>query len=300
MNIDAILITGPTASGKSAYALEMAEKYGGEIINADSMQVYDTLHRLTARPFEQEMGGIVHRLYGTVPASKLFSTGDWLRAAETAIAEICKAGRVPVVVGGTGLYFRALTGGLSDMPDVPRAVREGFRTRLAEEGPQALHAELLQKDPETGSALKPGDGQRIARALEVLAASGRSIREFQGKSGHAIIDEKNARKIIIQPDRQILRQRINRRFEAMLEQGAIDEVKALLGMQLAPDLPVMKAIGVPQIAAYLAGKMTYEEVVLQASAATRQYAKRQMTWFRNQMDEGWERIDPDDRARSIV
>jgi tRNA dimethylallyltransferase len=289
--MDAILITGPTASGKSALAVELAKKHGGEVVNADSMQVYDTLHVLTARPFEADMEGIPHHLYGTVPASRTYSTGEWLRDVGQVLDGIRARGGVPVFVGGTGLYFKALTGGLSDMPAIPEQIREAWRGRLAEEGPEAMHTVLKERDPRAAAALNPADGQRVLRALEVMEASGRSILDFQGKSGVALIDGEHAEKLIVLPDRKILHERINRRFEKMFDMGAIEEVEALLALDLSPDMPVMKAIGVPQIAAMLAGLISKAEVIEQASAATRQYAKRQMTWFRNQMDESWQRLE---------
>lgn len=291
MMADAILITGPTASGKSALAVELAHAHDGEVINADSMQVYDTLRVLTARPDEADMGGIVHHLYGSVPAGQLFSTGEWLRAVEPVLADVRARGKMPVFVGGTGLYFKALTGGLSEMPEVPPAIRAKWRNRLAEDGPWALHAELGARDPDMADQLGPSDGQRLVRALEVMEATGRSLASFQTGTGKGLIDPKRARKLIVEPDRAVLHDRINSRFARMFDAGAIEEVEALLALDLAKDMPVMKAIGVPQIAALLRGELTREQVVSQASAATRQYAKRQMTWFRNQMDESWERID---------
>lgn len=287
---DAILITGPTASGKSALAVELARRHDGEIVNADSMQVYDTLQVLTARPFEAEMGGVPHHLYGTVPAGRAYSTGDWLRNAEQVVAEIVARGKMPIFVGGTGLYFKALTGGLSDMPVIPPDVREHWRERLRNEGPDALHAELARRDSSVAATLNLADGQRIVRALEVLDASGRSIGDFQEQSGHPVVDADRAKKIIVLPDRAVLHDRINRRFGKMFEMGAVEEVRALLALGLGADMPVMKAIGVPQITRMLRGELTPEEVIAQSSAATRQYAKRQMTWFRNQMDENWERL----------
>jgi tRNA dimethylallyltransferase len=290
--MDAILITGPTASGKSALAVELAREHGGEIINADSMQVYDTLHVLTARPRGEDMADIPHHLYGTVPAGTAFSTGAWLRAIEPLLDEIRSHGKMPVFVGGTGLYFKALTGGLSDMPEVPAPIRAKWRARLAEDGPWALHAELGASDPEMADQLSSTDGQRIVRALEIMEATGRSISAFQQKAGAALIDPATALKIIVEPDRSVLHARINSRFEKMLDQGAVEEVRALLTLGLPKEMPVMKAIGVPQIAAMLKGELSREQVISQSSAATRQYAKRQMTWFRNQMDESWERYHP--------
>ncbi len=289
---DAILITGPTASGKSALAVRLAREHDSVVVNADSMQVYDTLNILTARPQPQDMGGIDHRLYGHVPAGAAYSTGDWQREATGLVAELRARGKLPVFVGGTGLYFRALTGGLADMPVIPHDVRERVRGRLAAEGAEALHRDLAERDPQTAARLKPGDGQRILRALEVLEATGRSISTFQAAAGPAVIDPERAEKIIVLPDRAVLAGRINRRFAAMLTSGAVEEVKALLALDLSPAMPVMKAIGVPQIAAMLAGEMSEADVIERGAAATRQYAKRQMTWFRNQLDESWQRIDP--------
>ena len=289
---DAILITGPTASGKSALAIRLAGEHGGVVINADSMQVYDTLNILTARPQPADMAGIEHRLYGHVPAGTAYSTGDWLREATTVVTELREREKLPVFVGGTGLYFRALTGGLSDMPAIPEEVRERMRSRLADEGAEALHRELTRRDPETAARLMPGDGQRIVRALEVLEATGRSIGFFQSATGPAVIAPERAEKIVVLPDRAALAARIDRRFGLMLETGAVEEVKALLALNLSPAMPVMKAIGVPQIAAMLAGEMSAAEVIERGAAATRQYAKRQMTWFRNQLDENWSRVDP--------
>ncbi|MGR6469002.1 tRNA (adenosine(37)-N6)-dimethylallyltransferase MiaA [Rhizobium sp. PAMB 3182] len=286
---DAILIAGPTASGKSALAVKLAREAGGVVINADSMQVYDTLSVLTARPSTADMEGVEHCLYGHVPAGAAYSTGAWLREAEALLSRLKAEGRLPVFAGGTGLYFKALTGGLSDMPDIPEAVRAQWRGRLTTEGPEALHAELQLRDAEGAATLNPQDGQRIVRALEVLEAAGRPIREFQGRTGPVIIDPARALKIVIDPDRKVLHERINRRFEAMLEQGAADEVRALMALNLSPQMPVMKAIGVRELAAMLAGDLTRAQAAEQASAATRQYAKRQMTWFRNQMDDSWER-----------
>ncbi|CDZ72849.1 TRNA dimethylallyltransferase [Neorhizobium galegae bv. orientalis] len=289
-NFDAILITGPTASGKSALALRLARETNGVVINADSMQVYDTLRVLTARPAEDEMDGVPHLLYGHVPATRAYSTGEWLRDVAALLPELAREGRLPVFVGGTGLYFKALTGGLSDMPEISQEIRCEVRLRLKEEGPEALHAELSARDAAVAASLEPKDGQRIVRALEVLVETGRSIAEFQGRQGPMVIDPSRGKKLVVLPDRKLLHERIDRRFETMLESGAVDEVRALLALGPAPDLPVMKAIGVAQIAEMRENRMSREEVIERGSALTRQYAKRQMTWFRNQMDESWERL----------
>jgi len=288
--VNAILITGPTASGKSALAVELAKRHDGVVVNADSMQVYDTLRVLTARPSEEEMQGVPHHLYGHVPAGAAYSTGGWLRDVSALLPTLRAAGRLPVFVGGTGLYFKALTGGLSDMPEIPEALRKALRSRLLEEGPDGLYAELAVADPAMAASLNRQDGQRIVRALEVMKATGRSIADFQGQSGPVIIDAAHARKIVVLPDRAVLHQRINGRFEKMLQQGAEDEVRALLALDLPAEAPVMKAIGVSQITAMVKGEMTRDEVLERGAAVTRQYAKRQMTWFRNQMDDSWERL----------
>ncbi|SER52919.1 tRNA dimethylallyltransferase [Rhizobium sp. NFR03] len=289
---DTILITGPTASGKSALAVRLAQAHGGVVVNADSMQVYDTLRVLTARPSEADMDGVPHRLYGHVPAGHSYSTGEWLREVTVLLDQLRAEGRVPIIVGGTGLYFKALTGGLSEMPDVPEEIRSSLRARLQADGPGPLHARLAQVDPEAAVVLKPEDGQRIVRALEIFEASGRSIRSFQAMRGATVVEPDRALKMIVTPDRDELRRRIDRRFETMLDQGAVEEVERLLERELSADLPAMKAIGVPQIAAMLRGEMDRRGVIETASAATRQYAKRQMTWFRNQLDESWGRVAP--------
>ena len=291
-DIDAILITGPTASGKSALAVELARSHDGVVINADSMQVYDTLRVLTARPSNEDMEGIPHYLYGHVPAGQAYSTGVWLREATDLVERLRGEGRLPVFVGGTGLYFKALTGGLSDMPAIPSEIRSRLRARLLAERAEVLHRELAACDGAAAESLNPQDGQRIVRALEVIEATGQSIAVFQGKTGPVVIDADRAQKIVVLPDRAVLHQRINGRFEKMLAMGAEDEVRSLLALELSLDMPVMKAIGVSQIAAMLRGEMTRDEVLETGAAATRQYAKRQMTWFRNQMDESWERISP--------
>jgi tRNA dimethylallyltransferase len=289
---EAILITGPTASGKSALALELADRHGGVVVNADSMQVYDTLRVLTAGPSDAEMAGIPHRLYGHVPATTSYSTGDWLRDVASLLGELRRDGRLPVFVGGTGLYFKALTGGLSDMPAIPEDIRERLRQRLIEEGPGLLYRDLAVRDPMAAQRLQPSDGQRIVRALEVVEATGQSILTFQERRGPMLIDPERAEKIVVLPDRARLHQRIDRRFEIMLETGAIAEVTALQALSPAPEMPVMKAIGVAEISALLQGEMSRDQVIERGSALTRQYAKRQMTWFRNQMDEAWQRHDP--------
>lgn len=270
----------------------MARELGGEIVNADSMQVYGVLDRLTARPDAQDLAEVPHHLYGHVPPDKTYSTGIWLDQATQAIAAIRARGALPVIVGGTGLYFRALTGGLSEMPAIPDPVRTELRARLETEGVEALHAELAALDPVMGERLGPADRQRILRALEVVRATGRSIVEFQGRGGTRVVDPLSARCMVLEPERPVLHARINQRFGRMVDEGAIEEVRQLIALDIPPQHPAMKAIGVSQIADYLAGRHSLERAVELASTATRQYAKRQMTWFRNQLGEEWQRLHP--------
>jgi tRNA dimethylallyltransferase len=291
-NLDAILITGPTASGKSAFALKLAKEHGGVVVNADSMQVYDTLQVLSARPSSQDMQGVEHSLYGHVPATHLYSTGEWLRDASAEIDRLRFEKRLPVIVGGTGLYFKALLGGLSAIPAIPDDIRAHFRERALVEGSAALHAELQSLDPEMALSLNPSDAQRIIRALEVLKATGKSLSEFKAVQGDALIDPARAQKFVVLPERPMLHDRINRRFELMMDLGAEAEVRSLLALNPQPDATSLKAIGVAQIAQMFKGEMTRAEVIEKSSAATRQYAKRQMTWFRNQMGDDWERVSP--------
>ena len=284
-----VLIAGPTASGKSALALEFARESGGVIVNADSMQVYSVLSVLTARPGPEEIAAAPHRLYGHVHPGEAYSTGRWVRDVE-ALIEAEDLERRPVVfVGGTGLYFRALVEGLSPMPDIPDVIRERLRSRLAAEGPEALHASLIQVDPASAARIRPSDGQRIVRALEVLEASGIPLGDWQAKPSRPLVDSASALKIVLQPDREVLAGRIEERFKCMLERGAIEEVRALLELKLPATMPAMKAIGVRELSSVLAGKISREEAVRRATAATRQYAKRQMTWFRHQLGPDWQR-----------
>lgn len=285
---NAILIAGPTASGKSALALRLARERDGVIVNTDSMQVYGVLDLLTARPQADDLAVASHYLYGHVPPSQLYSTGRWLVDVEAVLNRPELQGRIPVFVGGTGLYFRALLGGLSDMPEVPDEVRERWRGRFAVEGAAALHEVLARMDPVAAGMLRPTDGQRIVRALEVMEASGRSIYDWQKEKGRALVDADTARRVVILPDRAWLGARISQRFDMMMQSGAVDEVKALLALELSQALSAMKAIGVREICAALAGEITFEEAAELAKIATRQYAKRQMTWFRNQLDSSWQ------------
>lgn len=296
MRKNTTLIAGPTASGKSALALRIAREKDCVVVNADSMQVYGVLRVLTARPSLEDMQGVPHFLFGHVPPSTLYSTGKWLADVEALLALPELARRHIVFVGGTGLYFRALLGGISEMPEVPPDVRQHWRAALAEKGAEALHTELAARDPETAARLKPQDSQRIVRAIEVHASSGRPISFWQTQTGAPLVDGASARKICLTPDRTELRAKIGERFAVMAQSGAVEEVKALLELRLDPALPAMKAIGVAELTAFLKSEISLPEAAERASAATRQYAKRQDTWLRNQLGAGWERIERADSA----
>ena len=285
----AILIAGPTASGKSALALEMARQRDGVIVNADSMQVYSVLRILTARPDEAQMRMAPHLLYGHVHPREHYSTGQWLRDVRALVETAAFEGRIPIFIGGTGLYFRALLGGLAPMPAVPASVSERWRGVLVEQGPHELHRLLEKEDPEAARKFDPADGQRIARALEVLEASGRSILSWQAEVPEALIDRRNAEMILLDPERTTLVARIERRFDRMIEEGAAAEAEALTALRLDATLPAAKAIGVREIAAALDGRFAMEEAIERVKAATRQYAKRQRTWFRHQVGHEWQR-----------
>jgi tRNA dimethylallyltransferase len=295
----AILIAGPTASGKSALALTLAKKFGGTIVNADSMQVYRDLRIITARPTPAEEARVPHRLYGHVDAAENHSVGRWCAEIAAVLAETRRAGRMPVVVGGTGLYFKALTHGLAAVPEIPASVRAEVRARLADEGVAALHGELARRDPASAARLMPGDRARIARALEVVLATGRSLVDWHRVGLPAIVDPAQAAKVFLTPERDELFRRIDARFDAMLGSGAIEEVRALAARDLDPSLPVMKAHGVPWLIRYFRGDIALAEAAEGSKRDTRQYTKRQATWFRNQMP-GWEWVVPECAAAAIA
>ncbi len=287
---NAILIAGPTASGKSALALRLARETGGTVVNADSMQVYAVLRVLTARPDETQLAAAPHRLYGHVDPREAYSTGRWMRDVE-ALTRSGELGDKPAIfVGGTGLYFRALLEGLSAMPDVPATVRERWRDALAEEGPNALHALLAERDPAAAGGIRPSDGQRIVRALEVLEASGKPISRWQKEAGIPLVDWATAKLLVIEPERTVLTARIDRRFDTMIAEGALDEVRALDALGPEAAMPARKAIGVRELLAADHGDMSFDEAIARAKTATRQYAKRQSTWFRNQFGPEWQRL----------
>ena len=278
-----ILIAGPTASGKSALALVLAEKLGGAIINADSMQVYRDLRIITARPTPEEEARVPHRLYGHVDAAENFSVGRWCAEAANVLAVTKREARVAIVVGGTGLYFSALTQGLAAVPPIPAQIRNEVRARLASDGAEALHAELTRRDPVAAARLMPGDRARVTRALEVILATGRSISQWHESNMPACVDAALVAKVFLMPDRDALLRRIDTRFDAMMAAGALDEVRALAGRRLDPNLPAMKAHGVPWLIRHLNGEMALAEAIEGGKRDTRQYTKRQATWFRNQL-----------------
>jgi tRNA dimethylallyltransferase len=284
---EAILIAGPTASGKSALALELARKTGGVIINADSMQVYSALRVLTARPGAEEMAQAGHRLYGHVAPDAPWSVALWLDDARREFGELREQGRTAIFAGGTGLYFKALEEGISAMPEPDPAARAHWRS-VARDAPQSLHAELARRDPEGAGRLKPSDRQRLVRALEIVDTTGLPIRHFQESSERMqVLSGARVERYVVEPGRAELHARIDRRFDAMIASGAIEEVRELLQLGLDPAMPVMKAIGVPQLGAFIRGETPLEEAVAAAKAATRQYAKRQSTWFRHQIGRDW-------------
>ncbi len=300
MNFDAVLIAGPTASGKSALALKLARDFGGAVINADSMQVYRELRILSARPDEGERKLAPHHLYGFVSALETFSVGKWLEAAERALEDCRAKDLLPLVVGGTGLYFAALTEGLSPIPEIHAAIRVDARQRLAEIGNERFHAELSLRDPVMGERLAPGDSQRLVRAWEVIEATGQSLAEWQQLKGTPVLTGSLAR-FVLKPDRAWLQARIATRFEAMIDAGALEEVRALKAQGLNNGLPAGRALGVPQLSAFLDGNISLEQAKADAVAETRRYAKRQITWFRHQMRD-WkiiERSEPGEIAEAV-
>jgi tRNA dimethylallyltransferase len=293
-----ILIAGPTASGKSALALEIAASLGGVIINADSMQVYRDLRVITARPSLAEEARLPHRLYGHVDAAENYSTGRWCVDVVAALSAARQEGRVAILVGGTGLYFKALTQGLAAVPPVPADIRDSVRARLESEGAAALHAELGQRDPAAAARLMPNDRARVTRALEVVLATGRSLLAWHEEGLPACLDPQDAAKVFLDVGREELGERISRRFDAMMAGGALDEVRALAARNLTPSLPAMKAHGVPWLIRHLKGEVSLAEAVEHAKLETRQYTKRQATWFRNQLP-GFVWVTPD-RAQSEI
>jgi tRNA dimethylallyltransferase len=282
------LIAGPTASGKSALALRVAEQAGGEIVNADALQLYRDLRVLSARPSPEDEARTPHHLFGVADAADGWSVGRWLAAAGVVIEAIEARSRPAIVVGGTGLYFRALTKGLADIPAVPQKVREDVRRAFEVGGETALRARLAQADPQAAARIAAGDVQRLLRALGVAEATGRSLSAWQAGTTPFLAADR-WRGVVLEPPRDALYAHCDARFEAMVEQGAAAEARALIGRALDPALPAMKAVGLRELAAYLGGETTLPAALAEAQMQTRRYAKRQLTWFRHQTPD-WPRV----------
>lgn len=282
-----ILVAGPTASGKTSAAIKLAQEFDAVIINTDSMQVYSDLSVLTARPDKQELESAPHYLFGHISGVEAYSVAHWLKDVEQLVAQFRSENRKMIFAGGTGLYFNALLEGLSPVPAVKPDIREKWRNGnfSAEE----LHHALELLDPLAAQSLRNSDRQRMVRALEVLESTGKSILKWQMEKGVPLLKGAQVKKYLIMPDRTLLHERINLRFDQMVEAGAIEEVKSLLSKEMPQNASIMKAIGVPQFTSYLRNEISLEDAIERAKAATRQYAKRQCTWFNNSFDGEWER-----------
>ncbi|MBS0531190.1 MAG: tRNA (adenosine(37)-N6)-dimethylallyltransferase MiaA [Proteobacteria bacterium] len=296
---DAVLIAGPTASGKSALALALAERTGGVVVNTDSMQVYRDLRIITARPTPEEEARVPHRLYGHVDASVNCSAGMWVADAAKALSEARAQNRPPIFAGGSGLYFKALTRGLSAVPPIPPEIRDDVRARLERDGVEALHAVLAQCDPASAERLEPRDRTRIARALEVIEATGRSLTDWHRDGLSPLLPPDKVRALFLAPERDELYARIDARFGVMLTAGALEEVRALAERKLDPLLPAMKAHGVPALMRYLRGEISLDGAAEIGRADTRHYAKRQFTWFRHQLPE-FEWVKPVEAGGTLI
>ena len=291
-----ILIAGPTASGKSALALGLAERIGGEIVGADALQVYRDLRVLSARPSPEDEARVPHHLFGVADAAESWSVGRWLGAASLALAGIAARGRPAIVVGGTGMYLRALTHGLARVPPAPAAVRRKAEDAFATLGEAVFRADLRARDPAAEARIAPGDRQRLCRAWEVHEASGHALSHWQAETTPTL-EPGSWRALVLEPPREQLYARCDARFEAMVEARALDEVRALLGRNLAADLPAMKAVGVRELGGHVRGELRLEAAIALAQRETRRYAKRQLTWLRGQAPD-WPRIasvDPQDQ-----
>jgi tRNA dimethylallyltransferase len=279
-----VVIAGPTASGKSRLALDVAVRFGGTVINADAMQLYRGLAVLTAAPDAAARARVPHRLYGVVDPADPCSAGRWRTMATAEIEAAIAAGRLPVVTGGTGLYLRSLMVGIARIPPVPAGIRAEVRERLARDGAKSLHAELARCDAEGAVRLQPADGQRVARALEVFRATGKPLSAWvRGPPDGGGLPRFRFLVLLLMPPRADLYARINGRFMEMVAAGALDEVRALAARGLDPSLPALKALGVPELMRHLAGEITQDDAVRLGQRATRRYAKRQVTWFRHQI-----------------
>jgi tRNA dimethylallyltransferase len=295
-----IVIAGPTASGKSALALAIAQQNGGVIVNADSAQIYRDLRVLSAAPTPEELRAAEHRLYAIRDGALPCSAAEWAEMARAEIADIHAGGRIPILAGGTGLYLRTLIEGIAPVPAIDPEVRQRVRNAPVEDN----HEKLRALDPEGAARLKPGDTARVARALEVILSTGRTLAEWQRQREGGIGGEVDLRPLILFPPRSWLYARCDERFARMIDEGAVAEVEALLARKLNPNLPVMRAIGVKEIAAYLRGELSLDEAIAAGSQATRRYAKRQYTWFAHQPPAGWPRLktalDVDNLAEALA
>ncbi|MBB6124810.1 tRNA (adenosine(37)-N6)-dimethylallyltransferase MiaA [Sphingobium subterraneum] len=290
------LIAGPTASGKSAIALALAEATDGVVVNADASQVYRDLAVLSARPDASDMARAPHRLFGHIDGAQACSAARWADEAKTEIAQAHRAGRLPILVGGTGLYIRTLLDGIAPIPDIDPAIRAEVRAMPVADA----HTALLGEDPESAHRLAPADSARVARALEVVRSTGRSILWWRQQKAGGIGDSIDLRPVVLLPPRDWLTERCDQRFALMMERGAIEEVEALLARTLSPELPVMRAIGVPELSGWLNGDWSREDAIARATLATRQYAKRQYTWFSRQLPAEWPQVhEPIDNKKSI-
>jgi tRNA dimethylallyltransferase len=283
MRARAILIAGPTASGKSALALALARRRPSALVNADSMQVYRDLRIITARPTLEEEAAAPHLLFGHVDAATNYSVGRWLEDFAIVLRDLEARELTPILVGGTGMYFKAALYGLSDIPAAPGEVREALRAWARDKTPRELHAELAGRDPQTAATLRETDPQRLLRALEVLEATGRPLVSFHGLRSPPLLNASECAAFFLAPERKALYARIDARFEQMARNGAIEEVAALKARGLDPALPGMRAHGVPHLIAYLDGRLTVEEAILRSQLDTRRYAKRQFTFARHQL-----------------
>ncbi len=292
-----VLIAGPTCSGKSAVALNLADKLNGVLINADSMQVYREIPLLSAQPSASDRATLPHMLYGHVSASERYSVGAWLEDVGRALKTANADGRVPIIVGGTGLYFQALTNGLSDIPPIPEFVRS-YRSLLAKRhGLAALRARLTTLEPEEAAAVGQMDRQRLMRALDVRLATGHSLGYWQSMGTSPVVSEGGYHAFVLNPPREVIYERCEQRFDEMIRDGAVEEVAKLLELGLPPSAPAMKALGVPQLSAYLRGQLSVEEAVSKAKTATRRYAKRQYTWINGHMI-AWNKIYEQDSEQN--
>ncbi len=294
------LIAGPTASGKSALALALAERIGAEIVNADSMQIYRDLPILTARPPAADLARAPHHLYGVADGAEAWSVGRWLREAAAVLGEIASRDRPAIVVGGAGLYFRALTEGLAEIPPVPAQLRDVTEAQFETEGETSFRQRLQALDPSAEARIAAGDRQRLVRAMSVAVGTGRALSDWQAHPG--VTPLSGWRGVVLDPPRAALYAACDLRLSAMLQAGALDEARALLARELDPGLPVMKALGAPELIAHLRGDLSLEQALETARQSTRRYAKRQTTWFRNQTPD-WPRLaapDPDAALRALA